>query len=277
MSKNCVQTVLVSDTHIGHKKGLKSDSAENEGEHSPFYDKKQEALWDAWKEFTKLYRNPDCLILNGDIPDLLSIRSKEDEMWTKDAGEIRREAIKLIKMFGSPKKIFMVKGTPAHVDAEHLVLERDIAKEIGAQLYQNRPLHHFIVVNLAPPGADPVIYHVTHHLNSTSNWYRGTAPAKAAVSIMLNESHFIDRRIWGRITGIIRSHVHHYWYEESDSRRMIVNPCWQLQTNWMVQKMPETAPDIGSVILNHHKDGSFWKERFKVEGAKLRPPVFQAM
>lgn len=278
MSKNCIQTVLVSDTHIGHKKGLKSDTAKEDGIHSAFYDKRQEVLWESWKEFTKQYHDPDVLLLNGDIPDLLSFRSKEDEMWTHNAGEIREEAVKLMKMFGKPKKIFAIKGTPAHVDSEHLTLERDIAKELGAQQYHNRPLHPFMLINLAPETAkEAAVYHVTHHLNATTAWYRGTAPAKAQVSLMLNESHFIDRKVWGRIIGIIRSHVHHFWYEESDSRRMIVNPAWQLQTNWMVQKMSETPPDIGSVILNHHKDGSFWRERYRVQASRVRPPVFQAI
>lgn len=276
MSNGKTRTVLVSDTHIGHDQGLKSDTAEHKGKISEFANRNQEVMWDAWKEFCKTYQGADVLIANGDIPDLFSIRSKEDEMWTKDAGEIKLEAVKLLKMLKA-KKIFFIKGTPVHVEAEHINLEADIARDLDAFKYQNRQLHNFALINLAPEGAeDPALYHVTHHMPSTTNWYRGTAPAKAIMTLMLNESRFIDRRIWGKIIGIIRSHVHYYWYEESENRRMIVNPCWQAQTNWMVQKMAESIPNLGSVILDHYKDGTFHKERFKVPVEKLRPAVFKA-
>ena len=273
---NYLTTVLVNDTHIGHDQGLKSDTAMTEkGKKSEFANSNQEVLWEAWKEFCKKYKNPDILILNGDIPDLMSIRSREDEMWTKDAGAIRNEAVKLMKMLNA-KKIYVIKGTPAHVDAEHLTLERDIARDLNAFTYQNKQLFNFALIDLAPKQAqERALYHVTHHINVTTNWYRGTAPAKATVSLMLNESHFIDRKIWKKIVGIIRGHVHHYWYEESDSRRMIINPCWEMATNWMIQKMPETPPDIGSTILQHHIDGTFDKQRYRVPVDKLRPPVFR--
>ena len=276
MTKNVHKTVLVNDTHISHDLGLKSDTALQKDKHSGFANRTQEIMWEGWKAFTKKNRDPDLLLLNGDLIDLLTISRQEDEMWTSNSGEMKAEAVKLMKMFGNPKKIIMIKGTSAHVDANHLTLERDIAEELNAHRYRNRRLNNFALINLAPEGAPiPQVYHVTHHMSTTTGWYRGTAPAKAMASLMLNESHFIDRRIWGKIVGIIRGHVHHMWYEESISRRMIVNGCWQGATNWMIQKMPETPPDIGGTVLYHHKDGDFHKERFIVEVDKLRPPVMR--
>ena len=273
---NIHQTVIVSDTHISHDQGLKSDTALHKDKHSDFANKNQEVIWEGWKEFTKKYRNPELLLLNGDLIDLLNISRQEDELWTNDAGEMRIEAIKLLKMFGTPKKIIMIKGTDAHVDANHIQLERDIAEDLQAHKYRNRRLNNFALINLAPEGAvAPQVYHVTHHMSSTTGWYRGTAPAKAMGSLMLNESHFIDRKVWGKIVGIIRGHVHFGWYEESTSRRMIVNPCWQGATNFMIKKMPESPPDIGSTVLYHHKDGTFNRKLFLIETSKLRPPVLQ--
>lgn len=273
---NVHQTVIVSDTHIGHDLGLKSDTARHKDKLSGFASKNQEIIWEGWKEFTKKYKNPDLLLLNGDLVDLLTISRKENEMWTSSALEMKTEAVKLMKMFGTPKKIIVIKGTSAHVDAQHITLEKDIAEELHAHKYQNRILNNFALINMAPEGSTHAqVYHVTHHMPSTTGWYRGTAPAKVMASLMLNESHFIDRRIWGKIVGIIRGHVHHAWYEESTSRRMIVNPCWQGATNFMIEKMPESPPDIGSTVLYHHKDGTFNKERFLVEVEKLRPGVLQ--
>jgi|GEM_PF-5282028 len=273
---NRLQTVLVSDTHIGHKLGLKSDTALAEEHTSELENNIQEVMWEAWKEFTKKYRNPDCLILLGDICDLLKMSRKENEMWSENSGDLLRESEKLMSMFGKPKRIFAIKGTSAHADAQHVTIEKDLAERLNAHMYRFRRLHKFAVINLAPEGGKPALYHVTHHLSSTTNWYRGTAPAKAIMTLMLNESHFIDRKVWDKIVGILRGHVHHYWYEESDSRRMVINPCWQGQTNWMIEKHPESPPSLGSVILNHYKDGSFDKERFMIPVEKLRQPVFQA-
>ncbi len=273
---NIHQTILVSDTHVSHDLGLKSDTALHKDKPSSFANKTQETIWEGWKEFTKKYRNPELLLLNGDIIDLLAISRQENEMWTDNASEMKTEAVKLLRMFGTPKKIIMIKGTPSHVDAHHITLERDIADDLQAHKYRNRRLNNFALINLAPEGSEkPQVYHVTHHMSSTTTWYRGTAPAKSMASLMLNESHFIDRKVWGKIVGIIRGHVHHAWYEESTSRHMIVNPCWQGATNFMIQKMPESPPDIGSTVLYHHKDGTFNKERFLVEVEKLRPPVLQ--
>lgn len=273
---NVHQTVILNDTHIGHDLGLKSDTALHKDKISGFANHTQEVIWEGFKEFTKKYRNPDLLLLNGDLVDMLTISRKENEMWTSSALEMKNETVKLIKMFRTPKKIVVIKGTSAHVDSQHITLEKDIAEELHAHKYRNRVLNNFALINLSPEGSDyPQVYHVTHHMSSTSGWYRGTAPAKAMVSLMLNESHFIDRRVWGKIVGLIRGHVHHSWYEESATRRMIVNPCWQGQTNFMIEKMPETPPDIGSTVLYHHKDGSFNQERFLVAIDKLRPGVIR--
>lgn len=274
---NTLRTVVVNDTHIGHSLGLMSDTAIKAGRVKPVEQTKtQEVTWEFWKKFAKKYRNPDCLLLLGDLPDLLSISRKEDEMWTHNAGDIRREAVKLFKMLGTPKKIFVIKGTPAHVDAQFLTLEEDIAEDLNAEMYRFKRAYPYRLINLAPEGGKKAIYHVTHHISSTTGWYRGTAPAKAMASLMLNESHFIKKTEQDKIIGLIRGHVHHFWYEESVSRRMIISPCWQGPTDWMIQKMPETPPDIGGIVLDHHLDGAFNLHKELIPSQPLRPPVFQA-
>jgi UDP-2,3-diacylglucosamine pyrophosphatase LpxH len=274
---NKLTTVLVGDTHIGHQLGLMSDTAKIIGKTKPVEQTPtQEVTWDFWKEFTKKFRDPDCLLLMGDLPDMLAIRRKEEEMWTHNSKDIRTEAKKLFSMFGKPKKTFVIKGTPAHVDAEFLTLEEDIAEDLGAEMYRFKRAYPYRLINLAPEGGEKAIYHVTHHISSTTGWYRGTAPAKAMASLMLNESHFIKKTDIDKIVGLIRGHVHHFWYEESVSRRMIINPCWQGPTGWMIQKMPETPPDIGSVVLHHYSDGAFNIEKHIIPTQPLRPPVFQA-
>ena len=273
---NKLTTLIVSDTHIGHDCGLKSDTALHKGKIDT-QNRWQEPIYDHWKELCKKYKNPDCLILNGDIVDLLQKRSDESEVWTQDTVEIKKEAAKLIRMLGTPKKTYFIKGTPAHVTAEHIRLEEDLANELKTEIYQNKRVYPYRLIDLAPKGAQPQIYHITHHLSSTGMWQnRGTAPSMAMATLMLNESSFIKKTDLNKISGIIRSHLHHFWYEESASRRMIVNPCWEAQTNWMIQKMPENRPEIGSVILTHYLDGEFDMKKFILPNENQRPPVFRA-
>jgi len=150
------------------------------------------------------------------------------------------------------------------------------AQTLDAQIYQGRRVYGYRLINLAPEGGIRQIYHITHHMSATSVWaYSGTAPSKAMASLMLNESSFIKKTDLNKLVGLIRSHVHHFWYEESASRRMIVNPCWQAQTNFMIRKMPETRPDIGSLVLTHYKDGTFDMIKELIPSEKQRPPVFQ--
>ncbi len=238
--------------------------------------KTQEITFGFWKELCKKHHNPDCLILNGDIPDLFNKYRQEGETWTRNSLDIRNEAVKLIKMFGIPKKIYFIKGTPVHTDSEFITLEEDIAQELKAEIYRNKRTYPYRLINLAPSGAPRAIYHITHHISSTTAWHRGTAPARAMMHLMLNESHFIKKTDIDKIVGLIRGHVHHFWYEESVSRRMIINPCWEGATNYMIQKMPESPPDIGSVILYHHKDGTFNMEKMLIPNQPLRPPIFEA-
>jgi hypothetical protein len=142
--------------------------------------------------------------------------------------------------------------------------------------YRNRYSYEYRIIDLAPKAAETrALYHFTHHIGSSSTWaYYGTGPSKAMATLMLNESHFIDRKVWGRITGLVRSHVHHYWYEESANRRMLVVPAWQLQTPFMFKVMPESVPDIGAVEFIHHSDGHFEQIKTLMDAKDNRPPIF---
>ncbi len=245
--------------------------------------KYQKGLWEFWKtEIVPKWQNLDCLILNGDLCELMMARNRMTECWSSDPKDQVNNVCSLIKMLNA-KKCYIVKGTPYHVIDNGTHVEESVGDAltdrgiVKCDNYQNKYALEYRMINLAPKEGKPRVFHITHHMGSTSAWqYRGTAPSKSMATLMLNESHFIDRSIWKRISGIIRAHVHHYWYEESASRIMLVNPCWQLATPFMLKVMPESVPDIGGTQLLVHKDGNIEHKRFIMDSNVMMPPVFRA-
>jgi hypothetical protein len=300
LSKNFTRTGFLNDFHSGSNVSLMHEDAYNsDGERHVEMNKYQEGLWEHFKKLAKSWRGIDCLILNGDLCELMMARNRMTECWSGNPVDQVINVVKLISMI-KPKKCYIVRGTPYHVDADGLHVEElvgqyltkgvdgddvdtgkysqyNIDPVVKCVKYRGRYALEARLVNLAPKEAEPRIWHVTHHMGSTGAWqYRGTAPSKAMSTLMLNESSFIDRKVWKRIFGIARAHVHHFWYEESASRVMLVNPAWQLQTPFMFKVMPENVPDIGGVEIFHHADGHFEKKKYIMENNVNRPPVFRA-
>ena len=309
MTSSVAVTGFLNDFHSGSNVSLMHEKAYNsDGERNVEMNKYQEGLWNYFVELAKEWKKAklDCLVLNGDLCELMMARNRMTECWSGNPVDQVVNVVRLIDMI-KPKKIYIIRGTPYHVDSDGLHVEEMVGQYLtkgvdGDDLdtyddepsdkysqYNIKPVAKCVkyrgryalearLINLATPKAEPRIWHVTHHMGSTGAWqYRGTAPSKAMSTLMLNESSFIDRKIWNRIFGIARAHVHHFWYEESASRVMLVNPCWQLQTPFMFKVMPENIPDIGGTLVYHHTDGHFEKKKFMMNNDVRRPPVFRAI
>jgi len=293
-----LRTGIINDLHSGSTVSLKHpDSFNTNSGLDPGLNRYQVGLWEFWKsEIVPKFKNLDCLILNGDLCELMQPRNRMTETWSPDPIDQVVNVLRLISML-QPKKTYITRGTPYHVQDGALHVEELVGKYLndgfdGTDVdekysfkipkatncikYQNRFALEARLINLAPAKSEPRVFHITHHIASTSAWqYRGTAPSKAISTLMLNESHFIDRKIWKRITGILRAHVHHYWYEESANRMMLVNPAWQLQTPFMFKVMPESPPDIGACQIIIENDGWIHHRKHILDSKVTRPPVFR--
>lgn len=283
MSKTGKTTGILNDFHSGSVVSLRHPDSQNTNTDSILsLNKYQEGLWDFWKkEIVPKWKNLDCLILNGDLCELMMPRTRMTETWTPDPLDQVDNVCRLINMI-KPKITYIVRGTPYHVQDGALHVEELVGKSLVEQgitncvKYRNRYALESRLINLAPKKSEPKVFHVTHHMSSTAVWqYRGTAPSKSIATLMLNESRFIDRKIWKRISGIIRAHVHHYWYEESANRMMLVVPAWQLQTPFMFKVMPESPPDIGGVQIIVENDGEIRHKKYLLASEVVRPPVFR--
>ena len=262
-----VVSVILNDLHAGSR-------------FSPGPD--QPVLMDFFKKLAKKWRNPDKLILNGDLIDGLQYRSNLDECWTTDLqkqADFARE--EEIKPYGA-KTHYVIRGTPYHTQTKGVDLEEYIGKQLGAVkenvLGEERYSTQFKLISMAPKGAqEPKVLHFAHHL-AGSKWfaYYGSALAREMNNMMLNESHWVDRQVHGKVWGIVRAHVHYFWYAESDSRIMLVCPPWQLATPF-VNKIHASSPPLGSlgaVRITVHEDGTYDVEKELLKTKELLPKVW---
>jgi len=266
-----IVSVILNDLHAGSR-------------FSPGPD--QPVLVDFFKNVAKKWRNPDKLILNGDLIDGLQYRSNMDECWTTDLQEQADYALDMIKMYGG-KSHYVIRGTPYHTQTKGVDLEEWIGRELKAEslveLGKKRYSTQFKVIDMAKPTptskpiCQPMVLHFAHHL-AGSKWfaYYGSALAREMNDVMLNESHWVDRNVHGKVWGIVRAHVHYFWYAESDSRIMLVCPPWQLATPF-VNKIHASSPPLGSlgaVRITVHEDGTFDVEKELLKTKELLPKVW---
>lgn len=271
---NQKKVVILSDIHSGSEYAVKSPWAtvREDDTHSQM-NSQQEVLFDHWKDLSKKWRRPDVLIINGDLIEGLQPKSQLTHCWSSDLFDQADDCIRLVNMFGA-KTIYVVRGTPYHTQTRGIDIEESIAKELGAVKERSRYSTEFKLLDISPNRFIGRIVHVTHHI-AGSKWfmYRSTALARDMASMMLNESHFVERDIGQKIFGIIRAHNHYFWYSESATRIMIQGPCWQLMTPF-AHKVAATSPgDIGAIMLTMFEDGSWNKEHSLLKSKGMLPVV----
>jgi len=273
------RTVFINDTHCGSSVGLMSDKAQGDEGRKIAMTTQQGYMLDHWKETAKKWRNPDCIVLMGDLIDGRARYDNSTSVWTPDMDLQAQDFKRLFDFWGKAKNVYCIIGTPTHVMDATIKVEEQIARDLGAIRENSRHATEAKLINLAPPQTYNTdkerIVHCAHHIGSTKVWmYRGTAPSRAMAMMMLNESHFLERK--RKIFGIVRAHVHHYWQEKSSSRLMQILPCYQLQTPFMYKVMPESPPDLGSVQFTFHEDGTWEDEHHMLPSKLMRHKVHQA-
>jgi len=271
-------TVFINDTHVGSQVGLISDTARDGDDRKIGMIHDQEIIFDHWKETAKKWKNPDCMVLLGDLVDGRAKYDNSTSVWTPDMDVQAQEFQRLLKYWGKPKTVFSIYGTLTHTRDATIKVENQIARDLNAKREHGKYTTFDRFVNLAPDKTlntdKEKIFHLAHHVGSTRVWmYRGTAISKAMAMMMLNETHYIEKK--RKVFGIVRGHVHYYWIEKSTSRVMQCLPCWQNKTEFLYKIAPESAPDIGCVRYLIHDDGTFEDELLALPSKGLRRDVQQ--
>lgn len=269
--------VYLSDIHAGSEYAVKSPKAKLSEDDTPSpMNRQQEILYDFWASLAKEWRNPDKLIINGDAVDGLQPKGALRHIWSDNLLDPANDSITLCQMFNA-KEILFIRGTPYHTQTKGVDIEEYMAEKLGAVKDGGRYTTEDKVINMTKgmKRAPPRVVHVTHHI-AGSKWfmYRPTAAARSAAALKLNEGHFIDPAVHGKITGMARGHNHYFWYQESPSTFMLQLPAWQLPTPFSKKVAPESPSDIGAVMMEFFKDGSWSKVHRLLKPKELLPTVF---
>lgn len=213
--------------------------------------KVQKALFKAWSDVTKAWKNPDILVINGEPIEGQQHKNMGNEVWTPDLNDQLDDAQILIEMFGA-KKIYTTRGSDYHVSLRGVPLEETFGKMIGAQKVGGYYAPYEIFLE-----EEGVTFNIAHHVGYNQEFYRSTALTREMALMKLNASHKpADADI------IIRSHVHYFWYVGSTSHLTMTTPCWKLQDWFMQRKGPGGGvPDIGAVRFTVEDGNYSWEHK----------------
>lgn len=230
-------------------------------------------LYQTWKEMAKKWRNPDVLVINGDLIEGTQPKDRITTCWSRDLNDQMEDSKRLIRMFNA-KRIYIIRGTPYHTQTLGYDVEELIGKDLNAIQENGKYSSEIKLINFAPPDAPERIFQIAHHtMGGKSFHYRGMPSSREMGNVMLAESDWVDKR-FRKVFGIARAHVHWYWYSESPSRVMLINPCWQLMTPYGAKFNPTSPPNIGATRFTFNSDGHFEKENTFLE-FNMRPTVHE--
>jgi hypothetical protein len=103
MSKSSKTIVFINDTHCGSNYGLMSDEAQHEDGRSVGMTYQQGKMLDHWKMVAKNWRNPDCIIFNGDLIDGSARADRGTSVWTPNLDTQAQDFKELYSYWGTPK------------------------------------------------------------------------------------------------------------------------------------------------------------------------------
>jgi predicted phosphodiesterase len=261
------RVLVLSDIHVGHKFAVSPLSFELPDGGSYQANRVQKALFAAWSEVAAEWKNPDILVINGEPIDGQQTKNLGVEVWTTDYLEQIKASIELVKMFNA-KKIYVTRGSNYHVQVGGVSVEEIFGQMVGAERVDGLHVSAELFLDI-----DGTKFNVAHHIGSSaSGWqYKSTPIAKEMMLMKLIES-----RKWP-VDVLVRSHVHYYWAVQTPSHTGVINPCWQLQTWFQIQKgAAGLVPDIGAVRFNVGTEKNYTWEKKLFKLPETRPPLVKA-
>ena len=261
-----IEVVAVGDLHCGSKAALCPPRFKMADQDVHEANPVQLAMFNAWKELTQDWKEPDILICNGDAVEGQARKESGVPCWTNDFDDQVRCAADLIRMF-KPKKTYMVNGTGYHVDASGKSVEYHLGKELMSEEYEKGVRSGeelFLRVG-------KFTFHASHHISVGTGWYKTTPLARELVFALLNES---DKH---RADIFLRSHVHYFAGIEFNRQHGYILPCWQAQTRYMIRKSAfGMIPTIGALRFRIRWDEFRLDKRFfKFQESKPKLFVYE--
>ena len=260
---------VVSDLHAGSTLGLCGpEPLEMDDGQGYIPTRLQRWLWQNWTDFwgiveSRIQRGAEfhSLIVNGDAVD--GDHHNTRQIISRDVGVHIRVAVHALEtpLALKPSHVFVVRGTESHVGhsasaeeaiarilrAEGHPVERDRDTDTGSWWHLRLDVNG-LLIDVAHHGRTG---HREHTRQNAANLY--------AHDILLAHVKSGDR-----VPGLcIRSH-NHKWLDSGDAAkvlRLIGLPAWQLPTGYVHKVAPDSIADIGGLIIEVEKDGTYEVEK----------------
>jgi len=259
-----ITAVAVSDLHCGSRSAIFLPDMETAEGVRVQYSAAQRALYDCWTELTKEWDKPDILFVNGDAIEGQARKESGVPVWSTDLDDQIDCAETLLRMFNA-KKHYIIDGTGYHVDAGGKSLESYLGKALNAERIGSKGRQSADELFLK---IGAYTFHLSHHIQVGTGWYRTTPLARELVFALLNESHK------HRCDVVVRGHVHTFCGVQFSRQRGFTLPCWQLQTRYMRKKSAlGMVPDIGAIRFRIFPDEIRVDTRF-FKPVETKPKLF---
>lgn len=242
MSKEPVQVVWISDTHVGSTVGLSPCHWKIDEDNIHKASKSQLALYKFWTQFwlrRKKDGRPMIVILGGDLVD--GDHHSTLQLWTNDELIQVDAAVDLLKpIVNTAKKAYLLRGTTAHVGQSGR-FDSLVARELGI------PAFYHLRLNV-----DNVIFDLAHHGPNIGKrtWNLGNSVRNYGRSIVM--ANMMQGRTPSQV--IIRGHVHRMCHETirdgNHTTEVLIAPSWQLKSEYAYRVDTENdLSDIGGVVV----------------------------
>lgn len=257
-SKKPVVFAITSDHHCGSVVGLcppEGVRITDDNEYRP--GKVQQWIWSNWVKYwadvqdRRQHLKADLYCAyNGDCVE----GTDHHNTWEVISRAPEPQAYVAERVFGvpqSPEKVFVIRGTEAHV-GQGAASEENLAKKLkGQRLPGGKAWSHYRL-RMDVYG---VIFDFQHHgRTGTRPWTKTSAPGSLALEIFYEHA----KRGIRHPDIAVRSHRHTYADSyDAHPTRLLQTPAWQAKTAHAHKVAPESIADIGGFIVTVYPDGKY--------------------
>jgi hypothetical protein len=254
--------LALGDTHVGNDGAVMPEEVNTE-DHCPgknrrhFATEIQKKIIKRWYDMCDEVKNPDILLLNGDLVDGRNYKGSGMGTWTTDVNLQAKVLSELVKMI-KPRKIIATSGSPYHCD--HNPNMDAIAVEKCGGTFQGG----YATISIG----EHRVY-AQHKVSVSKVWqYRTNGIARALVMATLNEPEY------GHYDVLLKSHAHYFTYAGFTSSLGMVLPCWKAHDEFGDTNVEFANPALGYVKFDFEdSDYSFNHSIFHFKQRDIVPDV----
>jgi len=227
-----MKILVIGDMHVGSIYGLAPLESIPEDRTNAW----SKWVYESWEDLCKKHRNPDYLLLIGDLADGPQVRILGTDALFTDIDRQVEIASKLLDMVKGDAQIFGVNGSGYH-GGEGLAtnIDRRVIEKIGGKCEGNKftldlPLERIQMSH----GAGSSTVGLDSYLKREMMFSKIDAQKRKIVSPTI----------------ILRGHQHRMFTVQDDARQWgILNGCWQYTTPFMAKKSVNISPSIGATMI----------------------------